>query len=238
MYRSVTNISTESCYSFTVCSFFTYFDILNCSIYTRMSSVHNLYTFYLTLNGAMNIFFLNVRIIRASTVPWTFSWLCRKQNVMWLAWQYIVWSQHTWYATIVQCHMIITFKSHGINLIGTLEIRNAMSTASRNHSRYTRPFPSLMLGSRNKTTHLVTWKVHISHVGHMIAISAVLNVVRASASLGTQKDVAIVSKIKVPPHLAKYTPLPHWYFPRLGLQCGSCHHGDKPISWLPFQRVY
>ena len=47
--------------------------------------------------------------------------------------------------------MIITCKPHGKNLIGAREFRNATSSSPRNRSMYTRPFPSLRVGSRNKT---------------------------------------------------------------------------------------
>ena len=47
---------------------------------------------------------------------------------------------------IVRCHMIITCKPHGMNLIGAQEFRNATSSSPRNHSMYTRPFPSLLEG--------------------------------------------------------------------------------------------
>ena len=35
-----------------------------------------------------------------------------------LAWQWIIGSQHMLYATIAQCHGIITCKQHGVNVIG------------------------------------------------------------------------------------------------------------------------
>ena len=50
-----------------------------------------------------------------------------------------------------RCHMIITYKPHGMNLIGATEFRNATSSSPGNHSMYTRPFPSLRVGSGNET---------------------------------------------------------------------------------------
>ena len=47
--------------------------------------------------------------------------------------------------------MIITCKPHGMNLIGAREFRNSTSSSPRNCSMYTRPFPSLRVGSGNKT---------------------------------------------------------------------------------------
>ena len=47
--------------------------------------------------------------------------------------------------------MIITCKPHSMNLIGVREFRTATSSSPRNRSMYTRPFPSLRVGSGNET---------------------------------------------------------------------------------------
>ena len=59
---------------------------------------------------------------------------------------------HMQYTAIAQCHTIITYKPHGVNLIGATEFRNATSSSPRNRSRYTTSFPSLRVGSGNETT--------------------------------------------------------------------------------------
>ena len=55
------------------------------------------------------------------------------------------------YTTIGRCHMIITCKLHGVNLIGATEFWTETSSSPRKHSMYTRPFPSLRVGSGNTT---------------------------------------------------------------------------------------
>ena len=54
---------------------------------------------------------------------------------------------------IVWCHMIIIGKPHGMNLIDAMNLY----VGPRNHSMYmyARPFPSLMVESRNET------KIHV-----------------------------------------------------------------------------
>ena len=55
------------------------------------------------------------------------------------------------YSATARCHMIITYKPHGVNLIDATEFRNATSSSPRNRSMYTRPFPSLRVRSGNET---------------------------------------------------------------------------------------
>ena len=51
-------------------------------------------------------------------------------------------------------YMIITCKPHGVNLIGATEFRNKPQKAEpKKRLMYTRPFPSMRVGSGNETMH-------------------------------------------------------------------------------------
>ena len=56
------------------------------------------------------------------------------------------------YTAMGRCHMIITCKPHGVNLIGALEF-----LTNRKRSMCTSPFPSLRVGSGNETKPISTF---------------------------------------------------------------------------------
>ena len=62
-----------------------------------------------------------------------------------------------------QCNMIITCKPYGVNLIGATEFWTEMSSSPRKRSMYTRPFPSLRVGSGNK---IIFWHAQIASWSH------------------------------------------------------------------------
>ena len=60
--------------------------------------------------------------------------------------------------------LIITCKPHSVNLIGVREFRNATSSSPRNCLVYTRPFPSLRVGSGNETNDKFKKKTKLENV--------------------------------------------------------------------------
>ena len=86
------------------------------------------------------------------------------------------------YTAIGRCHMIVTCKPHGVNLIGATEFNQNWNVIKPQKVLDAYQTLSLLEGRVWERDYfpvsvvLVTCKIHISHVGHMIAISAVLNI--------------------------------------------------------------